>query len=106
MAFGLAPLPDNRFTRGKCGFKILQYASAGLPVVASPVGVNAEYIRQGAGFLAEGTSDWIDKISQLINDSKLRKQMGQAGKEQVQKFDLKVLGPKLVGFINRCIKGE
>ena len=103
---GLASLPDNRFTRGKCGFKILQYASAGLPVVASPVGVNAEYIRQGAGFLAEGTSDWIDKISQLINDSKLRKQMGQAGKEQVQKFDLKVLGPKLVGFINRCIKGE
>ena len=30
---GLAPLPDDPFTRGKCGFKILQYQAAGLPVV-------------------------------------------------------------------------
>lgn len=101
---GLAPLLDNRFTRGKCGFKILQYASAGLPVIASPVGVNTDYIRQGGGFLADGVSDWVDKICQLISDSRLRKQMGQIGKAKVQQFDLRVIGRSLVRHIKRCIE--
>jgi hypothetical protein len=51
---GLAPLPDDRFTRGKCGFKILQYFSAGLPAVASPVMVNGDLVlKSGAGFVAQ-----------------------------------------------------
>ena len=102
---GLAPLPDNRFTKGKCGFKILQYAAVGLPIVASPVGVNAQYIQQDSnGFLAESTSDWVNKICQLIGEPKLRKQMGQSAKEMAQKFDLKTLGPKLAKLIRQCIE--
>ena len=102
---GLAPLPDNRFTKGKCGFKILQYAAVGLPIVASPVGVNAQYIQQDSnGFLAESASDWVNKICQLIGEPKLRKQMGQSAKEMAQKFDLKTLGPKLAKLIRQCIE--
>lgn len=102
---GLAPLPDNRFTKGKCGFKILQYGAAGLPVVASPVGANAEYIQDGVkGFYAVDISDWVEKISILLKDSKLRKQMGQAGKIEVQKFDLKVLGKQLVDLISEFLE--
>jgi len=104
---GLAPLPDNRFTKGKCGFKTLQYAAAGLPVVASPVGVNAEYIQQGVnGFLADGTTDWLNKICQLINDRKLRMQMGQNAKILAHRFDLKVLGPKLTTLIKQCVENK
>ncbi|MFQ5772533.1 MAG: glycosyltransferase family 4 protein, partial [bacterium] len=103
---GLAPLPDNRFTRGKCGFKILQYAAAGLPVIASPVGVNTDYIRQGGGYLADGVSDWIDKLCQLMSDSQLRKQMGQIGKAKVQRFDLRVLGNLLIRLIKGCIESR
>ncbi len=44
---GLCPLPDDNFTRGKCGFKILQYFAAGLPVIASPVGINADFLMGG-----------------------------------------------------------
>ncbi len=97
---GLAPLPDDRFTRGKCGFKILQYAAAGLSVVASPVGVNAEYVRDGVtGFHAMNTSQWIDRISKLIKDQVLRKQTSQAGKSRVREFDIGVLGKKLANLI-------
>ncbi len=97
---GLAPLPDNRFTKGKCGFKILQYAAASLPVVASPVGVNADYVREGInGFLADSMSDWIEKISCLIKDSELRKKMGQASEDEVKQFDVKVLARRLTNII-------
>jgi len=102
---GLAPLPDNHFTKGKCGFKILQYAAAGLPVVASPVGSNAEYVQEGVnGFLASDCSEWVDKISRLLSDSQLRNQMGQAGRADVQRFDLKVLGKQLVNLIGKCLQ--
>jgi glycosyltransferase involved in cell wall biosynthesis len=101
---GLAPLPDNRFTKGKCGFKILQYWAAGLPVVASPVGANAEYIQDGTnGFYAVDGSDWIEKVSLLLKDSQLRQQMGRAGRQKVEQFDLKVLGKQLVELIKGCL---
>ncbi len=102
---GLAPLPDNRFARGKCGFKILQYSAAGLPVIASPVGTNAEYIQEGTnGFLARDCSDWIEKTSTLLKNPQLRRQMGQAGRAEVRQFDLKVLGKQLVNLIKGCVK--
>lgn len=102
---GLAPLPDDRFARGKSGgFKILQYAAAGLPVVASR-GVNAQFVREGVnGFLAGGGSEWVDKMSRLLTDSQLRNRMGQAGRVEVRRFDLKVLGKQLVNLIKGCLK--
>ena len=38
---GLMPLPDDPYSRGKCAYKLLQYAAVAIPFVASPVGVNA-----------------------------------------------------------------
>ncbi len=100
---GLAPLPNDRFARGKAGgFKILQYAAAGLPVIVSR-GVKALCVREGInGFLACDCADWVDKISRLLNDSQLRNRMGRAARADVQQFDLKVLGEKLVSLIKKC----
>ena len=101
---GLAPLPDNLFTRGKCGFKILQYASAGLPVIASPVGVNAEYVNCGiTGFHATSIPQWIESISRLIKSEGLRKNMSLAARRQVEKFDISVVGKRLLNIIENCI---
>ena len=103
---GLAPLPDNRFTRGKCGFKILQYQAASLPVIASPVGVNSEYVRQNvSGFLATSIQQWTEKITQLIKNPQLRKQMGNEGLAQVQNFDVDIIGKKLLELITKCLAG-
>lgn len=102
---GLAPLPDNRFTRGKCGFKILQYQAARLPVVASPVGVNADFITDGrTGYLASDNNQWVDKISKLIENKTLRKQMADAGMAHVEKFDSRATGTKLCEIITKFIK--
>lgn len=103
---GLAPLPDNRFTRGKCGFKILQYAAAGLPVVASPVGTNSDYVLDNVtGFFATDIDEWIDKITQLVENHQLRKRMGAAGTAQAKKFDQSVIGKQLVELITECLRG-
>jgi len=102
---GLAPLPDNRFTRGKCSFKVLEYASAGLPVVVSPVGTNTENIRDNiTGFLATNTQQWVDRIAQLIENPQLRKRMGKEARTQAKNFDVSVIGKKLAELITKCLR--
>ena len=99
---GLAPLPDNRFSRGKCGFKILQYYSAGLPVIASPVGVNVNFVKDSnAGMLAQTPEEWIEEILTLVDNRLLREKMGHAGKRYVQYFDTTVIGKKFCDIIQK-----
>jgi glycosyltransferase involved in cell wall biosynthesis len=101
---GLAPLPDNRFTRGKCGFKILQYAAAGLPIIASPVGVHSAYILPNVnGFLPKDNMQWVECMAKLIQDAELRKTMGAAARQRVADFDLAVVGKRLCDVIKTCI---
>jgi glycosyltransferase involved in cell wall biosynthesis len=100
---GLAPLPDNRFTRGKCAYKILQYMAAGLPVIASPVGANRQYIKEsGAGLLAENNEQWLEKITELAKDGPSRARMAKAADRYVRKFDRAVLGKTLQSLIIDC----
>ena len=102
---GLAPLLDNRFTRGKCGFKILQYQAAHLPVIASPVGVNAEFIVDGmTGYWASNNNEWFNAISKLIENTALRKQMANAGLEHVKDFDVNPIGTKLCKIITESVE--
>lgn len=101
---GLAPLPDNRFTRGKCGFKILQYFASGLPVIASPVGVNETFIKEShAGILASTPQQWKEAIEKLAADATFRKQTGLKGKQYVQSYDVSVIAAKFCKIIKDTI---
>lgn len=81
MDIGVMPLVDNEWTRGKCGFKLIQYMSVGLPVVASKVGMNEEIVSDGKeGFICESEADWKNALCRLIEDPDLRNQMGTAGR--------------------------
>lgn len=66
---GLMPLPDDPWTRGKCGYKLLQYAAAGLPVIGSPVGVNADVLRELGGLGASGADEWRDALRLVVDQS-------------------------------------
>ncbi len=81
---GIMPLPDDKWAKGKCGFKALQYLALQIPTAASPVGVNTEIIRQGEnGFLCSSASEWEKCISILIENKMLRDSMGKSGRENV-----------------------
>jgi glycosyltransferase involved in cell wall biosynthesis len=82
---GINWLPDDAWSRGKCGLKVLQYMAAGLPVVTNPVGMNRRMVVHGrTGFLASSPQQWADAIVRLAADSQLRRQMGAAGQRMVQ----------------------
>jgi glycosyltransferase involved in cell wall biosynthesis len=77
---GVMPLPDDPWTRGKCAYKLLQYCAAGVPAVASPVGVNRALLERGAGLPAGSTREWAAAIEALAGDVAARRQAGLAGR--------------------------
>jgi glycosyltransferase involved in cell wall biosynthesis len=82
---GVMPLPDDRWSRGKCGLKALQYMALGIPAVCSPVGVNTDIIRDGEnGFLAASEDEWVQKLTQLLHSAELRARLGAAGRATVE----------------------
>ena len=84
---GIMPLPDDEWSRGKCGFKILQYMSLNIPSVASKVGVNEIIIKNGVnGYLCTTKDEWLSALEELIVDPEHRKQIGSRGKLTVDKY--------------------
>lgn len=82
---GLMPLPDDKWSKGKCGLKALQYMALGIPTICSPVGVNSTIIKDGEnGFLADGKDEWIEKLKKLLHSFELRKKLGTAGRKTVE----------------------
>ena len=79
-AIGIMPLFDREYEKGKCAFKLVQYFSAGMPVVASPVGMNAEVVEHGRnGFLATSEEEWYNALKSLLSNPDQRCQMGANG---------------------------
>ena len=105
---GIMPLVDEPFQRGKCGCKILQYMSASLPVIASPVGINRELIDDGSrGVLASDKAEWGAALATLIADEGLRHRMGQAGRTFVeQHYSLRRWFPDLLSIIEAVAAGQ
>jgi glycosyltransferase involved in cell wall biosynthesis len=83
---GIMPMPDTEWTRGKCGYKLLQYFAAGVPVVASPVGVNTALVGKHGerGRLAATAVSWRSALEELVRDHDARRAMGSAARRFVE----------------------
>lgn len=105
MDIGLMPLIDTPWARGKCGYKLIQYMACGLPVVASPVGVNAEIVEHGVnGFLATTERDWREALNMLLRNPSLRQQMGAAGRRKVEaRYSLQIWGPRVAELLSDVV---
>jgi glycosyltransferase involved in cell wall biosynthesis len=100
-AVGIMPLPETPYTRAKAGFKLLQYMAAGVPFVASPVGVNIELVEaSGAGRLARDPDQWEAELTALLEDPELRRVMGERGRAFVERYaDLEEQADVLAGLL-------
>jgi glycosyltransferase involved in cell wall biosynthesis len=97
MDVGLMPLRDDSWSRHKCGLKALEYMAVCLPIVISPVGVNAAILGfDEVGFPATTGNDWYAALKRLFTESELGPRMGAAGRKVVQEhYSVTANAPKL-----------
>ena len=107
MDIGIMPLPDDRWTRGKCGLKALQYMALGIPAVCSPVGTNIKIVRDGkSGFLASTEERWIERLTQLLRSRELRRSMGEHGRSVVEtEYSALVHAPRVYNIMKSVLRG-
>ena len=98
---GVYPLVENEWTRGKCGFKAIQYMAAGVPCIASPVGTNLEVIEDGRnGLFAQSPKEWEEGIIRLLTDQPFRERIIAEGYRTVrERYSLAVHGPRIAEAI-------
>ena len=100
---GIYPLAADEWSKGKCGFKAIEFMACGVPVVASAVGVNREIIQDGVnGFLASTEDEFVEKLDRLLADPALRRRFADAGRQTiVERYSLQVHAPTLAGLLRR-----
>jgi glycosyltransferase involved in cell wall biosynthesis len=98
---GVYPLADDEWSKGKCGFKAIEFMACGVPVVASAIGVNRDIIQDGEnGFLAASDDEWVEKIGRLLSDAPLRRRFAEVGRKTVEAgYSLRVNAPKLAATL-------
>jgi glycosyltransferase involved in cell wall biosynthesis len=103
---GIMPLPNDEWSKGKCGLKGLTYMSLEIPTIMSAVGVNSEIIQDGEnGFLANSEEEWVEKLSLLIESEELRHKIGKAGRKTVvEKYSVLANQEKYLDLFKQLIK--
>jgi glycosyltransferase involved in cell wall biosynthesis len=99
---GIMPLPNDEWSEGKCGLKGLQYMALEIATIMSPVGVNKEIIEDGHnGYTATTQDEWVTKLSMLIEDSRLRNNMGKSARLTIiEKYSVDSLKEKYLSYFN------
>ena len=101
---GIMPLPDNTWAKGKCAFKLIQYLSCEIPVIASPVGANNKVVSNDCGFLASTTEEWLNAFKFIYSNPKLALEMGKLGRQKIiDNYSLKKNAPILLSVIKNCL---
>ena len=99
--FGIMPLCDDDFSRGKSAYKLIQYAACGLPAIASPVGENSHFITHGEnGFLALSPEEWLQSVKALKSLT-LRERMALKMRQKAYEYSLQKYTPIMTDFLLR-----
>jgi glycosyltransferase involved in cell wall biosynthesis len=103
---GIKPMPDDAWSRGKCPMKEIQYMSMGIPTVCSAVGASRELIQHGGnGLLASNRKEWLDSLETLIDDPKLRQDLGAAGRQTVEdRYSMRRCADLFAGVVRETVE--
>jgi len=101
---GLMPLPDDEWSRGKCGMKALQYMALGVPPVVSPVGANTTIVQDGVnGFHARDDGEWVEKIRCLLRDATLRRRLGAEARRTIEeRYSARIHAPRMASVLREA----
>jgi glycosyltransferase involved in cell wall biosynthesis len=104
---GIMPLPDDAWSKGKCGLKALQFMALGIPVVCSPVGVNTVIVQDGEnGYIAASEDEWVEKTGWLLRSAELRERIGMAGRATVeQHYSAIAQAPRVFDILQSVVRG-
>lgn len=102
---GLAPFPSTGWTPWRCHGKVLQYMAAGIPAVASALGILPDYIEDGRnGFLVRTAGEWVARLERLIDDLPLRQTLGAAAAETVEaRYSARVWAPRVGRILDALV---
>lgn len=101
---GIMPMPDNRWNQGKCGYKLLEYFSAGVPAIASPVGINPRLVGDERGYLATSADEWRAALEGAIGDATARRQQGEAARAFVEReYSYRRWAPELAELLRSLL---
>ena len=104
---GIMPLPDEPFERGKCGYKLVQYMACGVPLIASPVGVNTEIVTpRENGYVARTSDEWRTALEALAADPVDAARLGRNGRQRAEaNYSTRVVLPRLEALLRRAANG-
>lgn len=105
---GIMPLPDDNWSKGKCGLKALQFMALGIPTVCSPVGVNTDIIQDDEnGLIADTEDEWVEKLGRLLKSPELRQRLGEAGRRTVeQKYSAMAQAPRVYDVLKSVVRNS
>ena len=104
--FGIMPIPDDEWARGKCALKALQYMAMGVPAICSPVGANSEVVQHGEnGLLAANIDEWTSCFERLVDDAPLRSQLGLMARRTVeQNYSMQKCSELFAGVVRTTVE--
>ena len=105
---GIMPLPDDNWSKGKCGLKALQFMALGIPTVCSPVGVNTDIIQDNVnGLIASSNDEWVEKLTMLLHSAELRDRLGKEGRRTVEeKYSAVSQAPRVYEVLKSVVKAS
>ena len=103
---GVYPLADDEWSKGKCGFKAIEFMACGVPVIAAAFGVNRTIVQDGVnGFLAVSEDEWVEKLSRLLSEAELRRRFAVAGRRTIEEgYSLRVNAPTLAATLRAVVE--
>jgi len=83
---GIMPSEKLVWSEGKCGFKLIQYMSLGIPCIADHTEANKHILDNASGIIVYEKEEWVSNLTQLINDPELRKNLSVNGLQRVKEL--------------------